>query len=209
MLRRWLTSLLLVLMLAVLAGECAYLYWRERQPRENAFEYYIVTLSREAGMDPFLIRAVISRESKFDPLCHGADDERGLMQVMPNVGQMWAKANKIENYHDEDLYDPVTNIRVGTWYLKRSIGLWMKDDVDDPVVFALAEYNAGRTNARRWVDPLNPRDHVAFLDRITFPGTRKYVDVIMSRREQFAKDFADNRFYRDAVASHPTASATP
>ena len=73
------------------------------------------------------------------------------MQVTPEVGQMWAKANKIEDFKDDDLYDPETNIRAGTWYLNRAIKRWSQ--TDDPVTFALAEYNAGRSNALKWVDP--------------------------------------------------------
>ena len=71
---------------------------------------------------------------------------------------MWAKANKIEDFNDDKLYDPETNIRVGTWYLNRSIKRWSQ--TDDPVTFALAEYNAGHSNALKWVDPLAPQSHL-------------------------------------------------
>jgi len=204
---RRLTLPLLAILFLVLAGEAAYLYWQDHQPRESVYDPIIANVARTDGVDPFLIRALIWRESKFDPLTHGAADEHGLMQVRPDVGQAWAKANKIENYKDEDLYDPETNIRVGTWYLSRSIQRWSK--TDDPVTFALAEYNAGRSNALKWVDPLAPLDHVAFLDRITFPGTRLYVEKIEFMRDQYRKEFATNRWYKDDVATAGPVTQTP
>jgi soluble lytic murein transglycosylase len=176
-----------------------YLYWLDRQPKESVFDPLIASIARNDGVDPFLVRALIWRESRFDPNTHGDADEHGLMQVRPDVGQMWAKANKVENFRDDDLYDPATNIRVGTWYLHRALQRWSQ--TDDPVAFALAEYNAGRTNALKWVDPLAPQNHAAFLDRITFPSTRKYVEVIMEKRDQYRSVFANNRWYREDSAA--------
>jgi len=195
---------LLAFLFAVLAGWVGYLYWLDHQPRESVYDPQIAAISRAEGVDPFLVRALIWRESRFDPLTHGQADEHGLMQVTPDVGQMWAKASKIENYKDDDLYDPETNIRAGAWYLNRALKRWSA--TDDPVTFALAEYNAGRSNALKWVDPLAPLNHTAFLDRITFPSTRKYVEVIMAKRDQYRTVFAKNRWYReDAAAGEPVS----
>lgn len=205
MLRRFALPLF-VLLFIVLAGQVGYLYWLDRQPKESPYDPLIVSIARNDGLDPFLIRAVISRESKFDPNTHGAADEHGLMQVTPDVGQMWAKANKIEGFQNDNLYDPETNIRVGTWYLKRAMDHWSQ--TDDPVTFGLAEYNAGRKNALKWVDPLAPLSHVAFIDRITFPGTRKYVEVIEQKRDQYRTDLSTNRWYRqDAETNSPVTQA--
>jgi soluble lytic murein transglycosylase len=154
--------------------------------------------ARETGVDPFLIRALIWRESKFDPQTHGLADERGLMQVTPEVGRMWAKANKIANFQPDDLYDPQTNIHAGTWYLNRAIRHWSQ--TDDPVTFALAEYNAGPSNAQRWVDAQNPQDHVAFMEKITYPSTRAYVEVILTQRDNYRQLLAKNPLYRDFVS---------
>jgi soluble lytic murein transglycosylase len=198
---------LLALLFVVLAGWAAYLYWLDRQPRESIYDPQIASIARAAGVDPFLVRALIWRESRFDPLTHGAADEHGLMQVTPEVGQMWAKANKIEDYKDDDLYDPETNIRAGTWYLNRALKRWSQ--TDDPVTFALAEYNAGRSNALKWVDPLVPLNHTAFLDRITFPSTRKYVEVIMAKRDQYRTAFGNNRWYREDAEAGGPVTQTP
>lgn len=205
--RRVTSSILAVLLVLVTGAAAAYFAWQVRQPKENPCDPIIVQVAHETGVDPFLIRALIWRESKFNPLTHGtAADERGLMQVTPEVGEMWAKANKIPNYKVENLYDPATNIRVGTWYLNRAIKRWSQ--TDDPVSFALAEYNAGRSNAIKWTDPADPQSHVAFLDRITYPSTRKYVEDILSRREQYRAYLANNPWYHE-FAPNSTMTSSP
>jgi soluble lytic murein transglycosylase len=195
---------LLAFLVVILAAEVGYFYWQEHQPKENPYDPMIASVARDDGVDPFLIRALIWRESRFDPLTHGtAADEHGLMQVTPEVGQMWAKENKIENFTDDNLYDPETNIRVGTWYLNRAIKQWSK--TDDPVTFALAQYNAGRSNALKWVDPVAPLSHTAFLDRITFPSTHLYVEKILEKRDEYREAFANNRWYKnDGSTVNPT-----
>lgn len=189
-------------------AEVAYLHWRHHPPQENIYDPIIIQVSHDDGVDPFLIRALVWRESRFRPNTHGAADERGLMQVTPEAGQRWAKANKIPDFQPDSLYDPETNIRAGTWYLARSIRLWSQANVDDPVTFALAEYNAGRSNALKWVDPAQPLSHIAFLDRITYPSTRKYVEVILSQREYFRAALGNSPLYR-AVAAPPTMTQAP
>lgn len=192
---RHFASVLLVFLLLIAAGELGYLYWRIHQPKESPYDPIIVAVARDNGVDPFLVRALIWRESKFDPMTLGTAQEHGLMQVTPAVGQEWAKANKKTNFTPYDLFNPQVNIEVGTWYLSHAIRRW--NQTDDPVTFALAEYNAGRTNALKWVDPNDPYSHIAFLDRISFPTTRKYVETILTKREQYHTALAHNRWYRE------------
>jgi len=196
--------LLSVVLFFVLLGEAAFLYWRWHQPRENPYDPIIARVAHDTGVDPFLIRALIWRESRFNPLTHGLADEHGLMQVTPEVGQMWAKVNKIAGFKAEDLYDASTNIRVGTWYLNRSLKRWSQTDA--PAVFALAEYNAGHSNALKWVDPADPSNSNNFLQRITYPTTRKYVEVILTKREQYRIALARNRWYKEFI--EPASSLT-
>ncbi len=195
MLARRLAKVLLLLLLLLMAAEIGYIVWRQHQPKENPYDPIIAQVAREDGVDPFLVRALIWRESRFRPDMLGGAQERGLMQVTPTIGEEWAKANKIANFQADNLYDPLVNIRAGTWCLSRALNRW--GSTDDPPTFALAEYNAGHSNAVRWADPVNPSDHVAFLNRISFPGTRQYVETILSRRADYATALAHNRWYRE------------
>ena len=99
-------------------------------------------------LDPMLVKAVVWRESRFDPQKFGAAGERGLMQVSEIAAREWAKENRIENFRPEELFDPKTNLEAGAWYLHRAMLHWQKRM--NPVPFALAEYNAGASRAQRW-----------------------------------------------------------
>jgi soluble lytic murein transglycosylase len=114
----------------------------------------------------------------------GTSGERGLMQVTPGAAQDWAQATRQRSFQNTDLFDPQTNLAAGTWYLTRAIKRW--SNADRPEVFALAEYNAGITHARRWAkqnETLNAKD---FINSIDFPTTRSYVRSILKRAELYA-----------------------
>lgn len=162
-------------------------WWSKTANFERQYDSFIRPISEENKIDPLLVRAVIWRESRFKPRTRGADGERGLMQLMEIAANDWVIREKKEDFDHEQLYDPETNIRVGTWYLSRAIRRWAA--TDNPLIFGLAEYNAGRSNALRWVDPDHPLDSQAFLNRIDFPTTVRYVQVILKKYHEYQKGY--------------------
>jgi peptidoglycan lytic transglycosylase len=130
-----------------------------------------------------LVKAVVWRESRFDPRKHGSHGERGLMQVSEKAANEWAHGNKIDNFKVEQLFDPKTNLEAGTWYLQRAFERW--EVHSDPTPFALAEYNAGASRVERWSGGIDGSNIPVkqFLQNIDFPGTRKYVDSILQRHQ--------------------------
>ncbi len=112
----------------------------------------------------------------------GSVGERGLMQVGEAAAKDWVNAEKIETFMPTDLFDPKTNLEVGTWYFKKALDRWKQKD--DPVPFALAEYNAGRANVNRWITESGRGEEAAARDlllAIDFPTTRRYIDDIVAR----------------------------
>ncbi len=168
--------------LAVRSGDPIYTFYEWMSPaRFKQYDGLIRSVALEHHLDPMLVKAVVWRESRFDPNKNGSAGERGLMQVSEKAAREWARENKIDNFHIEKLFDPKTNLEAGTWYLRRAFEHW--ETQSDPLPFALAEYNAGASRAQRWsggdsVAAIPPR---TFLKRIDFPGTRKYVDSIIAR----------------------------
>jgi soluble lytic murein transglycosylase len=150
-------------------------WWRSRRYRpliQSAAERY--------GVDPHLISAVIWQESRFRPREVGARGEIGLMQVTESAGREWASAVGMTNFRLRRLYDPVVNVEAGAWYLRRALQRWQH--CSDPIPYALAEYNAGLSNAQRWYDKGGTNADV-FRQSITYPTTRRYVDNIMKDYE--------------------------
>jgi len=151
----------------------------------GAFRQYddlIIAASKRYGTEPELIKAVIWRESRFRPGMVGGQGERGLMQITEGAASDWAKAEKIETFVPTDLFDPKVNIEAGTWYLTRAMSHWSTKD--DPIPFALAEYNAGRTRVNRWVKDSGQGPTAKAEDLQTamdFPTTKGYVSTIVQR----------------------------
>lgn len=73
--------------------------------------------AREAGLDPLLVLAVISVESRFNPIAESVMGAKGLMQIIPKYHHA-----KLELYGGEHaVLDPESNIRVGTRILKEYV----------------------------------------------------------------------------------------
>ena len=174
--------------LAMRSGDPIYTFYEWMSPaRFKQYDRLIRLVAMEHHLDPMLVKAVVWRESRFDPKKHGGAGERGLMQVSEKAANEWARENKIDNFRVEKLFDPKTNLEAGTWYLRRAFEHW--ETQSDPMPFALAEYNAGASRAQRWSGG-NGADAMSaqtFLKKIDFPGTRKYVDSIIARYEFYKR----------------------
>src|SRR5438128_119716 len=134
--------------LAVRSGDPSYTFYEWMSPaRFQHYDHVIRAVAVEHHLDPMLVKAVVWRESRFDPGKHGSHGERGLMQVSEKAANEWARENKIDNFHVEELFDPKTNLEAGSWYLHRAVEHWKHQA--DPLPFALAEYNAGASRAQR------------------------------------------------------------
>lgn len=173
--------------LAMRSGDTVYTVHEWVSPqRFQQYDHLIRTVAKEHRIDPMLVKAVIWRESRFDPMKFGGAGERGLMQLTEGAAKEWAQDSRIADFRVEELMDPKVNVQAGTWYLARAMKRWSKQS--NPVPFALAEYNAGASRAQRWAggdDIVIPPN--TFRENIDFPGTRKYVDQIMARRDFYKR----------------------
>jgi soluble lytic murein transglycosylase len=172
-----LRRLLLVLILA-LGAYRGFIYWREHR-----FDAVIAEAGRRYQMAPALIKAVIWQESRFKPDVHGRAGELGLMQVREAAALEWAATEQITGFEHTACLDPGTNTLVGTWYLKNTLERYKQ--ADNPLPYALAEYNAGRGNVLKWRAGSAMTNSTAFINQIGFPGTKFYVRSILKRYEYY------------------------
>lgn len=167
---------------ALRSGDALYSTYEWISPaRFHQFDGLIRNVARAHQLDPMLVKAVVWRESRFDPQKVGSAGERGLMQVSERAAHEWAREQQPAGFKADDLLDPKTNLEAGSWYLRRALQHWEQQQT--PVAFALAEYNAGASRAQRWAnkDPTAPISEKTFRANIDFPGTRKYVESILER----------------------------
>ncbi|HEY1952124.1 MAG TPA: transglycosylase SLT domain-containing protein [Gemmatimonadaceae bacterium] len=139
----------------------------------------LISSSKENGLDPVLVAALIRQESNFNPQATSPAGARGLMQLMPAVGKAVAAAKGIGPWDPDLLYQPATNIKLGTAHLQ---GLAHKYS---DVVKVLAAYNAGESRVEKWSTKTGAADPEVFTERIPFVETRDYVRQILRNRAYY------------------------
>src|ERR1044071_8235751 len=117
--------------LAIRSGDPVYTFYEWMSPaRFHQYDNLIRSVATEHRLDPMLVKAVVWRESRFDPRKYGSAGERGLMQVSEKAANEWAQENRVDNFQVERLFDPKTNLEAGNWYLQRAFKRW--EEQSDP-----------------------------------------------------------------------------
>jgi len=105
-----------------------------------AYRQMVVDVAHRFGLDPRLVAAIGTVESQWRPHARGASGDSGLMQIIPPTAAWISRRMGLAAY---DLYDPLTNLTMGSWYLQalhKEHGSWDR---------ALAAYNGGPRAASR------------------------------------------------------------
>lgn len=92
--------------------------------------------ARKFNVPAKLIQSVIQQESSYNPQAVSQAGAAGLMQLMPGTAKFLGV---------EDRFDPVQNVMGGAKYLRQ-----MLDQFDDRMDLALAAYNAGPGNVKKY-----------------------------------------------------------
>jgi soluble lytic murein transglycosylase len=172
---------LLLAAVLIIGGWLGYRFWEDRLERSQ--DVPIQLAAHKYGVPPALVKAVVWRESHFNPNVHGRAGELGLMQLMELTAQEWAEAEHITNFQHLQCLDPATNTMAGSWYLRKLLRRYQQ--TDNPLAYALADYNAGRGNVLKWKTGPAATNSSAFIEQISFPGTQTYVRTTLRRFEHY------------------------
>lgn len=145
----------------------------ETLPR--AYEWLVVPAAAKYGLDPNLLLAVMRVESAYQKHIVSYAGAVGLMQIMPRTGQMIAHTLGHDDFTPADLLDPRLNLEFAAWYLSSLIHRF-----DGRLPLAVAAYNGGPHNVRRWIQQSaegTPLD--VLLERIPFTQTHRYVRKVL------------------------------
>jgi soluble lytic murein transglycosylase len=138
---------------------------------EDIFERY----SKRSKIDVAWSIAISRRESSFSPQARSRADARGLMQLLPSTANYINKGSVSKRR----LYQPKTNIRLGTRYLQ-----YLKKKNHGNEILATASYNAGYHRIKRWIpDEAIPAE--LWIELIPYRETRDYVKNVFAYRQVY------------------------
>jgi soluble lytic murein transglycosylase len=131
------------------------------------------------NLDPALVAGLIRQESNFNTHAVSIAGARGLMQVMPAVGEDIARSLGFPVWYSPLLFDADANLQLGTAHLAS----FFKDYEVVPRV--LAAYNAGGSRVNRWKTKPGTNDPEIFAERVPFAETRDYVRIVQRNAEMY------------------------
>jgi soluble lytic murein transglycosylase-like protein/tetratricopeptide (TPR) repeat protein len=149
----------------------AYLYPRAYWPRVNE-------AAATARLDPYVVLALMRQESLFDPDAVSPAAAYGLMQLLVATASSVADA-PVER---AALFDPSTNIALGTRYLRQLL-----DRYQGNVAKALAAYNGGEDAVAKWERRAPGAATDEFVETISYRETRHYVKQVLGNYRRYRR----------------------
>ena len=155
---------------------------RHRHPIPERYATLIEREAEEFGIPSSIIFAIANCESRFVSNTVSESGEIGLMQISPALLETVYTDILREPVPDSGiLYDPKTNLRVGTAYLAhlyQTYGVW-------DIVYAAWE--AGEDTVDEWLTDQTYLDGQGRLKNIPDKGTEKFISRVKKQAEMYTK----------------------
>ena len=151
------------------------------------YRFQIVSEAKKRGIDPRLVLAIMKQESAFKPNAKSPSAARGLLQLTIDAAQKYGKRAGINQITDDSLYQPATNIAVGSEYLSELSRMF----AGLPEAIA-ASYNGGEDNVARWLGRTNQNDEGIFAAEVGFTESKNYVFKVMSYYRAYRQLYDSN-----------------
>lgn len=140
----------------------------------SAFSSWVDDATEDgAKVDRELVYSIMREESGYRPEVISPVGARGLLQIMRETGRQLADRSGRGAFDPDDLFDPRTNIELGSFYLQELRGLF-----PTKLSASIASYNAGPHVVRDWVDGSSQPDD-EWVESIPYSQTRSYVKRVM------------------------------
>lgn len=127
------------------------------------------------GLEPHLVAAVIRAESNFETGLESRKGALGLMQLMPTTADWVVEKAGFEEVNEDILkHRADVSIEMGSWYLSSLV-----DQFEHNEIAAVAAYNAGPGNVRKWLEDGRWDGELDTANDIPFGETRLYVQKVI------------------------------
>lgn len=151
--------------------------WQAAYPRPWA--RHVRAAARARDLPPELLWAIMRQESGYDPDAVSYADAIGLLQLLPSAALRLGERLGVEPRR-ETLFDPAWNVRFGALHVAQAFAA-----LDGRLPLAIAAYNAGVANVRRWLRERGELPIDLFVERIPFRQTRGYVRRVVSHYARY------------------------
>jgi soluble lytic murein transglycosylase len=157
--------------------------WVARMARIKGTAFYVRQAypSLPASVSPSLwslSHGITRQESSFDRYAVSNAGARGLMQLMSGTAREQAGKMGVGFDSYRLTSDPNYNVMLGSTYFSRMLNMWGGN-----VPLAVASYNAGAGNVRKWVntygDPRGQVDVLKWIEAIPYTETKAYVQRVI------------------------------
>jgi soluble lytic murein transglycosylase-like protein len=156
-------------------------YLLELAPRELVQLLYPVPFRESllqngnAAVDPRFVLSIARQESRFQADAKSVAAARGMMQFIASTANDIAAQLKLQNFQQDDLYNPDTSIRFGSQYLANLF----QQFPNQPQAVA-GSYNGGADNLARWIARSRANEADRYVPEIGFSQTKDYVYKVLA-----------------------------
>ncbi|MBE6904256.1 MAG: lytic transglycosylase domain-containing protein [Ruminococcaceae bacterium] len=140
------------------------------------YKEFVEKYSQQHELEPALVFAVIKAESGYNKDAKSHKNAYGLMQITDNTLiwlQYLIKTEEMQDMTVEDLYDPETNIKLGTYLLKYNLNKY------SDIKTSLCAYNAGIARIDGWLLDSRYSQDGKVITKAAYKETEKYSEKVM------------------------------
>ncbi|MFQ5784027.1 MAG: lytic transglycosylase domain-containing protein [Alphaproteobacteria bacterium] len=129
-------------------------------------------------VDRALLFALMRQESQFNARAKSRVGARGLMQLMPRTASFIARDRRYRSSRRNHLFNPELNIELGQKYV---LYLLDQPEVQGNLAYAVAAYNGGPGNLRKWRRRTKAQDDpLLFIESVPSRETREFVQTVLT-----------------------------
>ncbi|MBD0326481.1 MAG: lytic transglycosylase domain-containing protein, partial [Pyrinomonadaceae bacterium] len=138
------------------------------------------------GVDPRFVLAIMRQESRFRADAKSVSAARGLLQFIPTTANKIAAQLGIQNFPQDELYNPRIAVLFGSQYMGNLFKLFP----EMPQAVA-ASYNGGEDNVARWIARARSQDPDRYVIEIGYTQSKDYVFKVLPNYWTYQKLYND------------------
>ncbi|MBC7795447.1 MAG: transglycosylase SLT domain-containing protein [Pyrinomonadaceae bacterium] len=159
----------------------------ELAPRESVellypvpFADFLLELAPPRNVDPRFALSIMRQESRYRADAKSSSAARGLMQFISSTADTIAKQLNLNDFVQDDLYQPRTAALFGSQYLSNLF----KQFPNQPQSVAAA-YNGGEINMSRWLARSRSVNANRYVSEIQFTQSKDYVFKVLANYDVY------------------------